>query len=175
MAAGDEAGIYVGRWSSSKRKRQLLSAARRFYGEYLQSRSSAKGRLLSLKKNWSEILWRNARLYSQMAPPILAGSGGLYRHRLVQQHCRAIGSFQYTARTNGLAVTLHDIKSLQSSEKKEFFPLASSDAVWVKDRKGTLEIKQFITLSFTRSILRDVTTKYPPYVALSKIHSFKSP
>ncbi len=26
-----------------------------------------------------DILWRNARLYSQMAPPILVGSGGLYR------------------------------------------------------------------------------------------------
>ncbi len=39
------------------------------------------------------ILWRNGRLYSQMAPPILAGSGGFRRHRLVQLCCRPIGSF----------------------------------------------------------------------------------
>ncbi len=71
------------------------------------------------------ILWRNGRLYSQMAPPILAGSGGFRRHRLVQLHCRPIGSFFTTARTNSRAVSLRDWIRLQFRRKKGFFPYAS--------------------------------------------------
>ncbi|KAL0151578.1 hypothetical protein M9458_053095 [Cirrhinus mrigala] len=41
-----------------------------------------------------------------LTPPLLAGFGGHLRHRLVQHRCRVIGSFRFSARSNGRAVAL---------------------------------------------------------------------
>ncbi len=71
------------------------------------------------------ILWRNGRLYSQMAPPILAGSGGFRRHRLVQLRLPTHWFVFTTARTNSHAVSLRDWIRLQFRRKKGFFPYAS--------------------------------------------------
>ncbi len=90
-------------WGAQKRR---ISRADR--GRWVQLRGvSTASRLLGhcrrSRRRWRRrnlrILWRNGGLYSQMAPPILAGSGGFRRHRLVQLRCRPIGSF-FTHCTN---------------------------------------------------------------------------
>ncbi len=73
------------------RSRSLGPAARLDHGE--QASVISGGEESSLKEKNLRILWRNGRFYRQMAPPILVGSGGLRRHRLVQLRCRPIGSF----------------------------------------------------------------------------------
>ncbi|ROL42496.1 GPI transamidase component PIG-T [Anabarilius grahami] len=82
-----------------------------------------------LQSNKPEILWQNARLYSQMMGrvPISAGSGGLLRHRLVQLRCSVIGPF-YSNCTNqwpcGFTALL---KKASVIGEKGVFPIASSN------------------------------------------------
>ncbi len=95
-----------------------VSMASRLLGQCRRSRRCRRRRNL-------RILWRNGHLYSQMALPILAGSGGFRCHWLVQLRCRPIGSFFTTARTNSRAVSLRDWIRLQFRRKKGFFPYAS--------------------------------------------------
>ncbi len=109
-----------------------VSTASRLLGQCRRSRRRWRRRNL-------RILWRNGRLYSQMAPPILAGSGGFRRHRLVYRlHCRPIGSFFTTARTNSRAVSLRDWIRLQFRRKKAFSHMRLyQDTVRVEYRQGT--------------------------------------
>ncbi len=76
--------------------------------------------VLLLQLSLPEILCRNARLYSQMPPPILAGSGGLHWFVSLSLH-------------KPMAVQLHCVieKVFSPQIKNEYSPLASSDAVLV--------------------------------------------